>query len=322
MTDNDSKLKSTFLPLLSSEPAEHVAETLLLFKNALPNERVCLVDDLTPAQLASVDVAIAANPPPALLEQLPNLVWLQSLWAGVEQLIAPARAKQLQLVRLIDPELTRAMAEAALAWTLYLHRLMPEYAQQQRQQHWQPLPWRRANDCRVTVLGLGKLGRACAERLAANGFNVAGWSTSPRTLPGIQCYSGPAQLDEALQHTDILLVLLPLTDQTTALLNATTLSLLPKGAALINFARGAIVNTNDLLNALDTEQLRHAVLDVFETEPLPTEHRLWTHPSVTVLPHIAAPTDPHSAVQIAAANITNYRQTGETPTSVDLERGF
>ncbi len=322
----DSKTPLPLLPLLASKSTASVAQTLSQLRIALPNEHLCLIEDLTPKQLATVDVAITANPPAqhldAWLDQLPNLVWLQSLWAGVEQLIASARIRQLQIVRLVDPELARAMAEAALAWTLYLHRQMPEYAQQQRDQQWQPLPWRRASNCRVTVLGLGELGRACAERLHANGFDVAGWSRSSRTLPGIRCYSGAAGLADVLPVTDIVLVLLPLTDQTRALLNTQTLALLPPGAALINFARGAVINTEDLLEALDQRKLRHAVLDVFETEPLPIEHRLWTHPLVTVLPHIAAPTDPASAIQIVARHIETYRRTGKIPPSVDLQRGF
>ena len=310
------------LPLLSSEPLKNVTHTLAQLRLELPGERVCLVEDLTPAELALVDVAIGANPPIHLLDQLPNLVWLQSLWAGVEQLIAPARARQLQIVRLVDPELTRAMAEAALAWTLYLHRQMPEYAELQRNRQWQALPWRSASECRVTVLGLGELGRACAERLHDNGFSVSGWSRSPRKLSGISCYSGSGGLFDVLPVTDILLVLLPSTEQTRALINREKLDLLPRGAALINFARGAIVSTDDLLGALDRKQLRHAVLDVFDTEPLTPEHRLWAQPGVTVLPHIAAPTDPKSAVRLAATHIKSYRRTGKIPKSVDLEQGF
>jgi len=313
---------TSIVPLLSSESADQNRQTLGALSNALPNERVCLLEDLSEQERASVDVAIAANPPPAFLDKLPNLVWLQSLWAGVERLIEPARARNLHVVRLIDPELARAMSEAALAWTLYLHRLMPQYAQQQRDQHWQSLPWRRAQDTRVTVLGLGELGSACASRLRENGFAVSGWSNSQHNLAGVSCYSGATGLARVLPVTDILLVLLPLTDRTRYLLDADNLSALPTTAAIINFARGAVINTDDLLTALDNQTLSHAVLDVFEPEPLPPDHRLWTHPRVTVLPHIAAPTDPASAVAIAASNIATYRATGTAPGCVDLTRGY
>lgn len=310
------------LPLLSSESDEENRELVTALGKALPSERVCLLDDLSDAQCARVDVAIAANPNSELLNRLPNLVWLQSLWAGVEQLIAPARERKLHVVRLVDPELTSAMSEAALAWTFYIHRLIPKYAQQQRDKHWQALPFRRADNTRVTVLGLGVLGGACATRLAQNNFKVSGWSTSPRELPGVACYSGNTGLSEVLSVTDILLVLLPLTEQTRYLLNAKTLGWLPKGAALINFARGAIVNTRDLLQTLDKQHLSHAVLDVFENEPLAAEDQLWTHPAVTILPHIAAPTDLVSAIAIVAEHIRAYRATGTIPKGVNLTRGF
>lgn len=311
-----------FLPLLSSEPPAVVDQTLSQLRLELPEMQICTIDELSTEQRASITVAITANPAPQILDELPNLVWLQSLWAGVEALISPARERQLQLVRLVDPQLAHAMAEAALAWTLYLHRSMPDYARQQRNQQWQTLPWRHASDVQVTVLGLGKLGSACANRLNANGFKVSGWSQSQHTLPGVTCYSGQTGLARVLSVTDILLVLLPLTEHTHSLLNANTLKQLPTNAALINFARGAIVETDDLLELLDNAHLSHAVLDVFETEPLPSNHRLWVHPSVTVLPHIAAPTDPTSAAKIAANNIRTYRSTGVIPESVDLERGF
>ncbi len=316
------KNASSIVPLLSSEPADKTAYVLSALRKALPDERVCLVEELSKQECASVDVAIAANPVPELLDKLPNLVWLQSLWAGVEQLIEPARARNLHVVRLIDPELSQAMSEAALAWTLYLHRRMPQYAQQQRNQYWQTLPWRRTQDTRITVLGLGKLGSACASRLHANGFNVSGWSSSQHTLAGVTCYCGATGLASVLPRTDILIVLLPLTEETRYLLNTNTLNELPTTAALINFARGAVTNTEDLLSALDNRTLSHAVLDVFETEPLPQGHRLWSHPAVTVLPHIAAPTDPASAVGIVASHIKTYRASGEIPKGIDPVRGY
>jgi len=218
MTDTQKNPTSRIVPLLSSESTEVNARTLDALRIALPRERVCLLEELSARECVAIDVCIGANPTPEMLHRLPNLVWLQSLWAGVERLIEPARARKLQVVRLIDPELSRAMSEAALTWTLYLHRRMPHYAQQQREQNWQPLPWRRAMDTRVTVLGLGELGSACAHRLQENGFRVFGWSRSQRKLAGITCYHGMAGLETVLPQTDILIALLPLTAQTRYLL--------------------------------------------------------------------------------------------------------
>lgn len=320
MTNQPSK--PPVLPLLSTESPETIERTLRQLRKALPGETIGLVDDFSAAQLATVDVAVAANPTAEMLDALPNLVWLQSLWAGVENLLTPATQRGFAVVRLVDPALADSMAEAALAWTLYLHRRMPDYLKQQRRKHWHQLPWKTPAETHVCILGLGELGRACAVRLQANGFNVTGWSTSPKTIAGIDCYHGTNQLPRALAAADILLVLLPLTATTKGLVNNQLFSMLPADSALINFARGAIVDTTDLLAALGTGQLRHAVLDVFTEEPLPAGNPLWTHPDISVLPHIAAPTNPASATMVAASNIETYRQTGQTPQPVDLQRGF
>ena len=310
------------IPLLTLE-SEAVKRALLTdLRAALPDEHIDLLEHFTNAQLANSDIAIAANPSPAMFKQLPSLIWLQSMWAGVENLIEVARLNNFKLVRLVDTQLAYAMAEAALTFTLYLHRQLPEYAQQQRQQSWQQRSYRAPAECRVTVLGLGELGRACANRLANNGFSVSGWSRTAKSLPGIDCHAGVRALAPLLGNTDILIVLLPLTPETNNLINKRTLAMLPKDACLINFARGPIVDTNDLVDALDKRQLRHAVLDVFDEEPLPQSSPLWQNENVTVLPHIAAPTDPQSAAAIAAANISNYRTSGKLPITVDLERGF
>ena len=310
------------LPLLSQESESVQLKMLADLSAALPNERIDLIDNFTTQQLAEVEVAIAANPTPAMFEQLPKLQWVQSMWAGVENMLEDAVLNQYQLVRLIDPKLTEAMAEAALTWTLYLHRRIPEYALLQRNRRWQQLDYKEANECRVSILGLGELGKRCATRLADNGFKVSGWSRNAKTLAGITCYAGSDGLAQMLKTTDILILLLPLTAATRALVNQQTLALLPSKSSLINFSRGAVVDTNDLLQALDQGQLDHAVLDVFDTEPLPATSPLWHHERITVLPHVSALTDSASAANIAARHISTYRVTGALPSTVDLVQGY
>jgi glyoxylate/hydroxypyruvate reductase A len=214
------------------------------------------------------------------------------------------------------------MAEAVLAWTYYLFRDMPAYATQQRVGNWQQLPYRRPDSVTVGLLGLGALGAAAAVRLRDAGFKVAGWSSSPKQLADVETYAGADGLDEVLARSDILACLLPLTDETSGLLDADFFSRMKPGASLINFARGKIVVTADLVAALDRGQLKHAVLDVFEVEPLPADSRLWQHPSITILPHISAPTDAETAAAIVAKNIGDYRRTGQLPPTVNMARGY
>jgi glyoxylate/hydroxypyruvate reductase A len=288
----------------------------------MPDERVVGFQTLDLTERADVDIAIVINPDPADLVQLPALKWIHSLWAGVERLVSELGDTAKPIVRLVDPQLSRTMAEAVLAWTYYLFRDMPAYAAQQREQHWNQLPYRRADQTTVGILGLGTLGTAAAARLQDAGFGVVGWSRSPKQLADIEAYSGPEGLDSVFSKADILVCLLPLTGNTTGMIDAAFLSRLKPGVSLINFARGKVIVAADLLAALDQGHVKHAVLDVFEVEPLPAEDPLWRHPAVTILPHISAPTDVDTAAAIVAANITRYRLTGQLPPTVDMAQGY
>ncbi len=288
----------------------------------MTGERIMSFQSLSAAERAEVDIAIVANPDPADLLQLPGLVWIHSLWAGVERLVGELGATAKPIVRLVDPQLSRTMAEAVLAWTYYLFRDMPAYASQQRDGNWHQLPYRRPDSVTVGLLGLGALGAAAAFRLRDAGFKVAGWSSSPKQLADIETYAGADGLDEVVAKSDILACLLPLTDETSGLLDADFFSRMKSGASLINFARGKIVMTADLVAALESGHIKHAVLDVFEVEPLPADSRLWQHASITILPHISAPTDAETAAAIVAKNIGDYRRTGQLPPTVNMARGY
>jgi glyoxylate/hydroxypyruvate reductase A len=288
----------------------------------MPDERVVGFQTLDLTERADVDIAIVINPDPADLVQLPALKWIHSLWAGVERLVSELGDTAKPIVRLVDPQLSRTMAEAVLAWTYYLFRDMPAYAAQQREQHWNQLPYRRADQTTVGILGLGTLGTAAAARLHDAGFGVVGWSRSPKQLADIESYSGPEGLDSVFSKADILVCLLPLTGNTTGMIDAAFLSRLKPGVSLINFARGKVIVAADLLAALDQGHVKHAVLDVFEVEPLPAEDPMWRHSAVTILPHISAPTDVDTAAAIVAANITRYRLTGQLPPTVDMAQGY
>ncbi|NVK33608.1 MAG: glyoxylate/hydroxypyruvate reductase A [Rhodobacteraceae bacterium] len=268
------------------------------------------------------DVAIVANPLVSELEQLPGLVWVHSLWAGVEKMTAELPVDGPKIVRMTDPKMASTMAEAVLAWTLYLHRDMPVYASRQREKVWKMQELVHPEDRKVCVLGLGALGQKAALRLKDNGFDVSGWSRSLKTIEGVETFSGAEGLKEAVSQADIVVVLVPLTDETRGLLNADTLAAFKAGARLINFARGPIIEDEALLAKLDEGHIAHAVLDVFATEPLPQDNRYWEHPSVTVLPHITAPTTIRTASRIVFENIARYIADGTIPKTVDRKRGY
>lgn len=304
----------------------------------LPNETVVLAQRLTKAQKQQCLIAIVANPDPHEVRKFEQLLWCQSLWAGVdslvsafsangsanttENIVAADNAVKFKISRLIDPRLAQTMSEAVLTWILYLHREMHKYQQQQHKAIWRQLEYTLANERTVGILGLGELGKTCALRLKANGFNVLGWSRNDKQIKDICCFSGEEGLKALAQQSELIVCLLPLTTDTHHLINKTFLNELPSQASIINFARGGIINNDDLLSFLNNEPNSHAVLDVFESEPLVTESELWHHQQITVLPHISAPTDRHTATAIVADNINHYRQTGQLPICIDLVRGY
>jgi glyoxylate/hydroxypyruvate reductase A len=292
-----------------------------LLQAALPDERI--VTDSQTVDDAELDIAIVANPPPASLQGLTHLRLIQSLWAGVDKLLADASLPPaVPIARMVDPAMSTAMAETALWAVLSLHRGFFAYAAQQRVPTWRPLPQRRADEVAIAVLGLGEMGRCVALRLAAQGYRVSGWSGRPTALPSIATHHGDEALTEVLRAADIVINLLPLTPATRGLFCAARFDAMRQGASLVNLARGAHVVDADLLAALDRGQLQHAVLDVFNTEPLPADHRYWQHPKVTVLPHAAAQTDARSATEIAAANVRRLRSGDALQNLVDRTRGY
>ena len=292
-----------------------------LLQRALPAEQ--LVRDRDAAPTDTIDVALVANPSPGSLRDLPRLRLIQSLWAGVDRLLAdPGVPVQVPLARMVDPAMNDAMAQTALWAVLSVQRGHFGYAAQQRAGVWRALPLRRADETTVAVLGLGQMGRTVALRLAQHGYRVLGWSHHPASVEGVSAHAGDAALPPLLAQAQIVVNLLPLTPATRGLFDAATLAQLPRGASLVNLARGAHVVEVDLLAALDAGHLHHAVLDVFATEPLPSAHAFWSHPSVTVLPHVAAPTDPRSAALIAARNVRALREGRSLEHLVDRARGY
>ncbi len=236
--------------------------------------------------------AIVWKPPKALFELNPNLKAAINYGAGIDAILAmDSVPAHIPIVRLEDAGMAQQMAEYALYGVIHHDRHMQVYAAQQRQSHWEQHE-DRANLQRpaVGVMGLGEMGGHVAKKIAAFGYEVRGWSKSPRSLEGIKCFAGSAAFSEFLSESNVLVCMLPLTDSTRGIINRKTLEALPKGAFLINAGRGAQVVESDVLAALESGQLAGALLDVFDPEPLPKESALWAHPNVIVTPHIAATT--------------------------------
>ncbi|MCP9308367.1 2-hydroxyacid dehydrogenase [Zymomonas mobilis] len=286
----------------------------------MPEENILSLNQIHDRR--GIEIALVANPPSGILGDFPDLKWIQSLWAGVENLLTDKTLPKIPICRLIDPDLAQAMAETVTAAVMAFHRDFDLYQSQQQQKLWRQHPPVSTRERSVTILGLGEMGRVSAAMLASLGFSVHGWSRSPKNLQDITCYHGEEGLRRSVDQANILVNLLPLTEQTRAILNRDIFQLLAPDACLINFGRGGHLVEAELLDYLEQDKIRHAFLDVFVQEPLPTEHPFWSHPKITVFPHIAATTNPVSASKVIAQNIRHYRQTGVIPVSCNRVLGY
>lgn len=243
-----------------------------------------------------------------------------SLWAGVEK-IAPNSTLTQPLARMVDPGLTEGMVEWVTGHVLR-HHLGTDRHVLDQSGVWRSEAPPLARQRPVTILGLGVLGRACAEELQGLNFPVSGWSRSQKAIPDIRCLSGDEGLREALQSAEILVLLLPLTSETENVINAKTLANLPSGAVILNPGRGALIDDEALLAALDSGHINQATLDVFRIEPLPADHRYWAHPRVTVTPHIASETRVPSSSRVVAENIRRSEAGEPILNLVDRDAGY
>ncbi len=269
-----------------------------------------------------IDVALVWQPPPGLLAGLPRLRAVLSLGAGIDSLLADATLPDLPLCRMVDPSLTASMAEYALTLVLRYHRDLELYEAQQRVGRWRFRMPRPAATRSVGVMGLGTLGTAAAALLAAHGFQVRGWSRTRRALDGVASFAGPDELGDFLAETEILVCLLPLTADTEGVLGAELFARLPRGARLVNLARGRHLVEADLLDALEAGRLAHATLDVLAEEPLPAAHPFWRHPRITVTPHSASYSLPATGADVVAENIRRIASGEPLLHRVDRARGY
>ena len=291
------------------------------FAQALPQAETVVWEE--GRDLAPCDYAVLWAPTPALLGQLARVKAIFLMGAGVDAILKFGDAlPEVPVIRLGDAGMGEQMAEYAAYAVLRYFRRFDEYERQGREGLWHPLAARQKEEFTVGVLGLGKLGLPVVQALRQLGFPVRGWSRSPKDLPGVDCYAGIDALDDFLAGTRALVCMLPLTPETTNLLDRARLSKLPEGAYLINVARGALVAEPDLLALVKSGHIAGATLDVFRNEPLPAPHPFWSEPRITITPHVSALTIREEAVRQIAHKITLLEQGEHVADVVDRNRGY
>ncbi|HEU5284009.1 MAG TPA: glyoxylate/hydroxypyruvate reductase A [Burkholderiales bacterium] len=274
-------------------------------------------------RVEEIDYALVWKPPPGMLASLPRLKAIVSLGAGVDHIFCdPQLPHGVPITRMLDAGLAAQMSEYALYGVLHFHRRMDRYAEQQRSGEWRQLPAVPPQQRTIGVLGLGVLGLDFARKAAALGFRVQGWSRSPRAIAGVETVHGPAGFEPFLARSEALVNFLPLTRETEGILNARSFARMPRGAFLINIARGAHLVEPDLLAALDSGQLGGAMLDVFAREPLSADHTFWRHPRILVTPHIAGLAIAELMVEQVVDNIRRIERGEALLGLVDPERGY
>jgi glyoxylate/hydroxypyruvate reductase A len=296
------------------------------FVRVCSDRPVALLPD-DPAEPAAVRYAAVWKPQPGALAAFPNLAAIFNLGAGVDALMADPSVPDVPLVRVADDDLTGRMTEYVVMHVLMHHRHQRYLDACQRDRVWAPQAQRAASAVRVGIMGLGVLGGDAAQVLRRLGFDVAGWSTRRKAIPGIAAFAGDSELAAFLARTDILVCLLPLTPATRGILNRRTFSQLARdgvggGPVVINAGRGGLQVESDLLSALDDGTLSAATLDVFETEPLPADHPFWTMEQVLVLPHTASIAVPEIACRDVVENIRRLRAGQPLLNIVDRARGY
>jgi len=297
-------------------------EILNELKANLPEHTISVWPDCS--DKASITTAIVWKPPHDFFDALINLKQILSMAAGVDHLLNhPALPDNAAIVRLTDAGMAEPMAQYILYGVLHAQRHMFTLAQAQRDKQWRhdvaPQP---AKEFQVGILGAGELGLVAAKRLLDNGYKVSCWSRSSKNLENIEHFSGEHELNDMLPQLNVLVCLLPLTPDTSGIIDAVLLKQLPAGSFLINSGRGDHADESAVLEALNSGQLSGALLDVFCEEPLPESNPLWSHPNVIVTPHVAAPTQVTGSVEQLVESVHQLER-GEKPRGlVDRRSGY
>lgn len=272
---------------------------------------------------SAIEFALVWNHPPGVFKEFPNIKVISSMGAGVDHILRdPELPEDARVTRIVDEQLATDMGEFVLARVMSHLRNLSLHEEFSRQEEWKPKTYRRIQDTKIGIMGMGNLGTTVGKKLTDNGFEVSGWANSRKDLGQINVFAGKEELEDFLMGSDILVCLLPLTPDTENILNREVFEKLPKDAYLINVARGSHLQENDLIEMLDIGHLSGAALDVFREEPLPQGHPFWKHEKIRVTPHIASVSKPQAAVPQILENYRRMQSDEPLQNVVDKNKGY
>lgn len=272
---------------------------------------------------SEIDVALVWKHPVGSLADYPNLKLIACAGAGVDFIFEdPDVPKNIPITRIVDDKLAEDMSEHVLAVILGHLKNLETYKLQQTQKTWKPMAYHRISDFTVGIMGLGELGSCLAHDLSRFNFTVQGWSRSPKSIKNVNTFSGDEELSGFLTSSEILVCLLPLTDDTAGILDKSLFKKLPQNAFVINVARGGHLVDGDLIEMLDNGHLSGAGLDVYHEEPLPTVHPFWDHEKIHMTPHYASVSEPKSVVPQIIENYRRLQNGEDLINEVSKEKGY
>jgi len=287
-------------------------------------DRIEIVDHRRNGKDTDIRLAVAWHPPDDAFEHYPNLQAVCSIGAGVDNIVrCPSLRPDIDVVRIVDPAQAQMMSGFVVWHVIWHQRRFAAYLDQQRNGIWRRLSQRPPQSVPVGILGYGEIGHKVAADLALLGFPIMAWSrTAKPTPPSVRGFHGTSGLDALLGETEVLVNLLPLTDETRGILNRELFGRIRRGGYLIQVGRGEHLVDEDLLAALESSQLEGAALDVFAAEPLPPEHPFWRHPRIVITPHDASEVRVEAVAATLVATADAIRSGQRPPFAIDRQRGY
>ena len=286
----------------------------------LPDTKVEVYPNIS--NLEDVEFIATWKPHKNYVAEFPNLKVVQSVGAGIDHLLHTKIPDSIKVTRIVDPALKQEMFEHVLACVMTSMKNLLTYYKDQVRKEWKPTIYQNIKETTITILGLGEIGKLVAEQFVALGFQVKGWSNSPKNINGVESFSGKEGLNAAISKTNFIVNILPLTDDTEGILNKDFFKECSDHTVLVNVGRGAHLVEKDLLIAIEEKQIKEAYLDVFVEEPLPENHPFWTNENVYVTPHIASVTNATTALKQVADNYNRMKNNEALLNEVSLERGY
>ena len=255
----------------------------------------------------TIDFVIVWKPEDGWLGTFKNLKCIISMGSGIDHILKdPFLPRDIPIIKTTGHDLGVRMREYVVLNVLRHHRDLSSILEARKENEWKQIIEPPAHERCVGIMGLGNLGSDCAQVLSKIGFNVYGWSKSKKNIEGVKSFTGQNELSNFIKNVEILVCMLPLTSETKGILNSKLFSQMQDGSCIVNAARGEHLVDDDLLQALNEGKIKEATLDVFHTEPLPSDHPFWKHPKILITPHIASLMDPVAGGKEIAKNMLKF----------------